>query len=53
MMEEILAMFVFENGTATKVENYDELYAIACSKYTKEKVDMFVQTIEAMSGMGA
>ena len=52
MMEEILAMFEFENGTATKVENYDELYAIACSKYTKEKVDMFVQTIEAMSGMG-
>ncbi len=52
MMEEILAMFVFENGTATKVENYDELYAIACSKYTKEVVDMYVQTIEAMGAMG-
>ncbi|MBQ3184045.1 MAG: hypothetical protein IJB57_10310 [Clostridia bacterium] len=52
MMEEILAMFVFENGTATKVDNYDELYAIACSKYTKEVVDMYVQTIEAMGAMG-
>lgn len=53
MMEEILAMFVFENGTATRVENFDELYSIACSKYTKEVVDMYVQTVEAMSGMGA
>ena len=52
MMEEILAMFIFENGTATKVENYDELYAMACSKYTKEVVDMYVQTIEAMGAMG-
>ncbi|MBR6515025.1 MAG: hypothetical protein IKT46_09370 [Clostridia bacterium] len=53
MMEEILAMFNFEDGKAIKVANYDELYSIACSKYTKEVVDMYVQTIEAMSGMGA
>ena len=53
MMEEILAMFIFENNKATRVANFDELYAIACSKYTKEVVDMYVQTIETMSGMGA
>lgn len=52
MMEEILAMFIFENNTATRVENYDELYAIACSKYTKEVVDMYVQTIEAFGSLG-
>lgn len=51
MMEEILAMFVFEDGKAIKVENYDELYSIACSKYTKEVVDMYVQTIEAMGAL--
>ncbi len=53
MMEEILAMFIFENGTATRVKNFDELYSIACSKYTKEVVDMYVQTIEAMGAMGS
>ncbi len=51
MMEEILAMFIFEDGKAIKVENYDELYAIACSKYTKEAVDMYVQTIEALGSL--
>lgn len=52
MMDEILAMFIFENNTAIRVENFDELYSIACSKYTKEVVDMYVQTIEAMGAMG-
>ena len=52
MMEEILAMFIFEDGKATRVENYDELYAIACSKYTKETVDMYVQTIEVFGSLG-
>lgn len=46
MMNEILALFIFDNGTATRVENFDELYLVACSKYGKETVDMYVETVE-------
>lgn len=51
MMEEILALFDFEDGKATRVENFDELYLIACSKYGKDSVDMYVDTIEMLGGM--
>lgn len=52
MMDEILALFVFEDGKATRVENFDELYILACSKYGKESVDMYVETIEMLGGLG-
>ena len=51
MMEDILALFIFEDGTATRVENFDELYIIACSKYGKETVDMYVETVEMLGGL--
>lgn len=51
MMEEILALFDFEDGKATRVENFDELYIIACSKYGKESVDMYVETVEMLGSI--
>ncbi len=51
MMEEILALFDFEDGKATRVEDFDELYIIACSKYGKETVDMYVETVEMLGSI--
>lgn len=52
MTEEVIAMYNFENGTATRKSNFDQLYREAVEKYGKQAVDNLVDTIEMMSGLG-
>lgn len=39
------AFELFEDDNQTKVENYDELYAEACEKYGKERMDSVIELI--------
>ena len=45
------AFALFEEDHQTKVENYDELYAEACEKYGKDRMDSIIEVIVMFGGL--